>query len=113
MGFRHLLWYVGTAYVSAYVSGHMGMAEPNKKASIGGSKTEMSEWSGADQNNRIKIEKGAILLQSGDNCGQVRWSGGSNHNNWEARACHCSHLAVRPDCPLHCILIQAIFPLFL
>jgi hypothetical protein len=61
MGFRHLLWYTGTAYISAYVSGQMGMVEPNKKMSIGRSKTEMSEWSGADQNNRIKIEKGAIL----------------------------------------------------
>jgi hypothetical protein len=43
MGFRHLLWYAGTAYISAYVSGQMGMAELNKKVSIGGSKTETSE----------------------------------------------------------------------
>jgi hypothetical protein len=45
-----------------YISGQMGMAEPNEKALISGSKTEMSEQSGADWNNRIQIEKGVILL---------------------------------------------------
>jgi hypothetical protein len=50
-GFRHLLWYMGTAYVSDTFQIKMGMAEPNKKASIGGSKTKMLEQSRADQNN--------------------------------------------------------------
>jgi hypothetical protein len=54
MGFRCLLQYVGTAYVSAYVSGHTGMAELNGKALIGGSKTKMSEQSRVDWNNRNK-----------------------------------------------------------
>jgi hypothetical protein len=34
-----------------YVSGQMGMAELNEKASIGRSKTKMSEQSRVDQNN--------------------------------------------------------------
>jgi hypothetical protein len=33
------------------------MAELNEKVSISGSKTELSEQSGVDWNNRIKIEK--------------------------------------------------------
>jgi hypothetical protein len=61
-GFRHLLWYVDTAYVS----GQIGTVELNEKTSIGGSKTEMSEQSRMDwdQNNGNKNrEKGAILSQ--------------------------------------------------
>jgi hypothetical protein len=46
-----------------YISGQMGMAELNEKASISRSKTKMSEQSRVDRNNRIKIEKGVILLQ--------------------------------------------------
>jgi hypothetical protein len=46
-----------------YISGQIGMAELNEKVLIGRSKTEMSEQSGVDWNNRNKIEKGAILLQ--------------------------------------------------
>jgi hypothetical protein len=62
-GFRHLLWYADTAYVS----GQIGMVEPNEKALIGRSKSKMSEQSGTDwnQNNRNKDrEKGVILSQS-------------------------------------------------
>jgi hypothetical protein len=51
-GFRHLLQYMGTAYIS----GQIGTVEPNEKASIGRSKSKMSEQSGTDwnQNNRNK-----------------------------------------------------------
>jgi hypothetical protein len=58
--FRHLLWYVDTAYIS----GQIGTVELNKKVSISRSKSKMSEQSGTDwnQNNRNKDrEKGAIL----------------------------------------------------
>jgi hypothetical protein len=40
----------------------MGTAEPNKKASIGWSKTEMSEQSGADQNNGNKSRKRCNII---------------------------------------------------
>jgi hypothetical protein len=45
-GFRHLLQYVDTAYIS----GQIGMAEPSEKMLIGRSKSEMSEHSGTDWN---------------------------------------------------------------
>jgi hypothetical protein len=52
-GFRHLLCYMDTAYVS----GQMGTAEPNKKTSISGSKSKTLEQSRVDQNNGNKNRK--------------------------------------------------------
>jgi hypothetical protein len=40
----------------------MGMAEPNEKALISGSKTKTSEQSGADQNNRNKNRKRCDII---------------------------------------------------
>jgi hypothetical protein len=62
-GFQASTTVCGHSIHFRYVSGQMGMAEPNEKALIGRSKTKTSEQSGADWNNGIKIEKGVILLQ--------------------------------------------------
>jgi hypothetical protein len=58
MGFRHLLWYADTAYIS----GQMGMVELNEKMLISGSKTKMSEQSRVDQNNRNKNRKRCYII---------------------------------------------------
>jgi hypothetical protein len=59
-GFRHLLH--GHSIHFRYVSGQMGTVEPNKKASIGGSKTETSEQSRAEQNNGNKNRKRCNII---------------------------------------------------